>query len=144
MAWYYYAAAAAVKLASEVQQGNSQAASYGAQKDQAKANSRMALQQGNAAEEIQRRQIAVELGKQRAAGAQSGFDSSSSSMASLQSQNAAEMELDVLTKRYEARLRSINYDNEASRLKASESSARVSGWLGGASGAMGIMGGYGG
>jgi hypothetical protein len=96
MGYYYYAAVAAVKVASVISQANGQAASAGAAKDQARVNSRTALEQGNAPEEIQRRQNALKLGEQRAAAAESGFDPSSGSLATLQSQSAGELELDSL------------------------------------------------
>jgi len=149
MAWYYYAAVAAVKLASSVAEGNSNAASFGAQKTQARLNARAAYQQGSAAEDAQRRENALKLGEQRAAAAQSGFSPSSASMLEMQGESAANLELDALTTRYNSIMKAVSFTNEASRHRASEVAARTSGWMSGIGNAAstfagGAGGGYGG
>lgn len=139
MAWYYYAAVAAVSY----MKAQSGAHGYGVQKDQAKANARYSRQQGAAAEDTQRRQNALKLGEQRAAAAQSGFDSSSGSMATLQGQSAGELELDALTTRYNALMKTIGYENQAAVFKVNESQARTSAYTGGVMQALGGSGGGG-
>lgn len=59
------------------------------------------LAQAGQQELAQRRRAAVDLGRQRAAGAQSGFDMTSGTLADLYQQSAMNAELDALNIRYE-------------------------------------------
>lgn len=135
------------KAGTDFAQADGKQDAYKAQERVARYNRANALRQGSAAEDTQRRQSALKLGQQRAAAAQSGFDSSSGSMATLQSQSAGELELDALTTRYESVLKSIGYKNEADRAHASAINAETSGYMNFASSMIGGMaggGGYGG
>ena len=136
--------AAGVAAVSAIYQGNSQAAELESQADTAKVNARITRQKTDAAEEAQRRRMALERGNQRAAAAESGFDPSSGSLADLQVKSAGEMELDALTQRYEGTLKSISFENEAKQLRASASSARTTGYLTAAATLIGAAGGGGG
>ncbi len=69
----------------------------------------------NANEERIRRANALRLGEQRAAAAQSGFDPSSGSLASLQSESAGQAELDALTERYKGDLNAWRADEQINR-----------------------------
>lgn len=120
---------AAIQAVGAIFTGNSQAAQYDAQKDTAMVNARLARQQASAAEDAQRRRMALQLGEARASAATSGFDPSSGSIVKLQEKSAGEMELDALTTRYEGTLKAISFDNEARRYKAARSAARTSGYL---------------
>lgn len=78
------------------------AAEYNAEVDRQRAA--VAMQQGNANEEAQRRQAAIALGRQTAATAQSGVDLTSGSALDLYQQSATNAELDALNIRYGAQL----------------------------------------
>ena len=121
--------AAGVAATGAIYQGNASAAELEAQADTAKINARLTRQKTDAAEEAQRRRMALARGEQRAAAAESGFDPSSGSLAELQVKSAGEMELDALTARYEGTLKSISFENEAKQLRASASGARTGGYL---------------
>ncbi|NOV24158.1 hypothetical protein E5S69_11610 [Cupriavidus necator] len=73
----------------------------------------VAFQQGNANEEAQRRQAALQLGKQRAATAQSGVDLASGSALDLYQQSATNAELDALNIRYGAQLQAQGYQQQS-------------------------------
>ena len=64
----------------------------------------------NANEERIRRSNAMQLGRQRVAAAQSGFDPNSGSIATLQAQSAGQAELDALTERYKGDLNAWQQD----------------------------------
>lgn len=122
-----------IAMVASAVQGRQEAANIGAEKQAARNSQRLAMQQGSAAEDTQRRQNALKLGEQRAAAAQSGFDSSLGSLASVQAQSAGELELDALTTRYDSLLRSIGFENQVRVKRAGERNARHSGYLGAAS-----------
>lgn len=94
---------------------------------------RVSRLQGSANEDSVRRHNARVLGAQRAAAAQSGFDSSSGSFASLQAQSAGEMELDALTGRYQSELDAIGHINRGASARAAGKAARNRGYLSAAS-----------
>jgi len=64
----------------------------------------------NANEERIRQRSSQELGAQRAAAAESGFDPNSGSLAALQQQSAGNAELDALTERYKGQLNAWQQD----------------------------------
>jgi hypothetical protein len=139
---YLEMAMAVVSAVGTVYSSNAQAAEMESQANTADANAKLERQKTNAAEEAQRRRMALIRGKERAAAAESGFDPNSGSLALLQIKSAGEMELDALTKRYEGTLKSITYENEASQLRAEAKGTRRSGYV---SAAATIIGGaYGG
>lgn len=103
--------AAAMAAAGAIASANAQASSaksaanaaeYNAEVDRQRAT--VALQQGNANEESQRRQAAIAMGRQTAATAQSGVDLTSGSALDLYQQSATNAELDALNIRYGAQL----------------------------------------
>jgi hypothetical protein len=126
---YVEMAMAVVSAVATVYSSNAQSAELESQANTADANAKLERQKTNAAEEAQRRRMALLRGKERAAAAESGFDPSSGSLALMQIKSAGEMELDALTKRYEGTLKSMSYENEAASLKAQASSSRRSGYV---------------
>ncbi len=112
------AAATAVQAMGSIYAGNAAAAQSTAAANQASANAANARLQSNAREEMQRRKNAMLLGDLRAASAQTGFDPSSGSLASLQARSSAQLELDALTERYNGELQSISLDNEAASYRS--------------------------
>lgn len=112
-----------------VYQGEQAARSENAAGDLALQNARNARLQGNAQEEAQRRQIALNLGNMRASAAESGFDASTGSLADLQTRNAGEMELDALTTRYQSQLQALSFENEAATRRVNAKNARKSGYM---------------
>lgn len=123
------AVSTAVGALGAVYQGNAAAAQANAQADNAAMNARNARLQGNAQEETMRRRNALQMGNVRAAAVETGFDPNSGSLASLQVNNAQEMELDALTSRYSSNLDAISFDNEAATRRSQASAARKSGYL---------------
>jgi hypothetical protein len=119
----------AVQAVGQVFAGNSQAAAAEGQANIADQNARTARLQANAREESLRRKSSLQLGEQRAAAAQSGFDSSTGSFAQLQGESASNAELDALTTRYEGQLQSLSFQNEAAGLRSNASTARKQGYL---------------
>lgn len=75
----------------------------------------MGYASSNANEERIRRANRLRLGEQRAAAAQSGFDPSSGSLASLQAESAGQAELDALTERYKGDLNAWRADEQINR-----------------------------
>lgn len=105
MAWYYWAAAAAVKVIGAVS-GGQQAI------QQAKAERDVGQMTANANEESTHANDAQRLGEQRAAAAQSGFDPNSGSFLQLQQQSAGNAFLGELNQRYQGQLASWRAYNE--------------------------------
>lgn len=126
---FFQMAAAAVQAMGAIYQGNAQAAGAEAAAGQAEANARITRQQSSANEDTRRRQSAMQMGDIRARAADSGFDPSSGSLATLQAKSAGEMELDILTKRYEDQLRAMSFDAEGASARTAAKSARRSGYL---------------
>ncbi|SDV49187.1 virion core protein, T7 gp14 family [Chitinasiproducens palmae] len=85
-------------------------------------NAGIAYQQGVAREEQQRRQSAQQLGAQRAAVSESGFDPSSGSALDVQVQSTGSAELDALQTRYQGILQANSYEEQArqSRMQAAQ------------------------
>lgn len=118
---YIYAAGAAVAAygvyaTSEAQaaanKANAQAADYNAKVQQQNAD--IARANAGAREDALRFQQRQLLAKQRAAAAESGFDSSSGSLGLVQEQSADRAELDALNVRYGGELDARGYGNQAS------------------------------
>lgn len=139
---FFQMAATAVQAIGQVYQGNAQAAGYEGAAGQAEANARITRQQSSANEDTRRRQVAVQMGEMRARAAESGFDPSSGSLLDLQANAAGEMELDVLTKRYEDTLRAMSFDAEASGYRRAAKGSRRSGYLNAFGTAMSSAGNY--
>lgn len=87
------------------------AATYNALADNNRAT--VALQQGNAQEESQRRQAAIALGNQNAAMAQTGTDLASGSALDLYKQSATSAELDALNIRYGSQLQAQGLQSQS-------------------------------
>lgn len=105
-------------------EGYGQAQSLKTQASQYEDQAKVTAQQSNSNEEIMRRRVKMQTGGMRAAANESGFDSSSGSLADLQGRSAGEAELDILTERYKAELQSIGLRNEAKSLRTSASNVR--------------------
>lgn len=105
-------------------EGYGQAQSLKTQASQYEDQAKVTAQQSNANEEIMRRRVKMQTGGMRASAAESGFDSSSGSMADLLTHSAGEAELDILTERYKAELQGIGLRNEATSLRKSASNVR--------------------
>jgi hypothetical protein len=143
MAWYYWAAVAAVKVIQGVaaQKGQNNAAMV---EDQ---NARNAETAGYANEDRQRRRNAFTLGTQRAAMSQSGFEGNTGSALELQGNSAGNAELDALTERYKGQLQGTADRNRANLYRAQGKAQLFGGVLNAASmiyGGAGGAGGYGG
>jgi len=83
----------------------------------AETSKRVGYATANANEERIRRNSAQELGNQRAATAQSGFDPSSGSMLKLQGDSAGNAELDALTERYKGQFNAWQQDEQVQRAR---------------------------
>lgn len=130
----------AVAAVGQLYQGYMQGEQASAEADGMRQNARTARQQTNANEETKRRQMAQRLGNLRASAAGTGFDASTGSLLDLQGRQAGEMELDVLTNRYEGELKAIGFENQARSLKSQAKAARIGGVISAASTlAMGSM-----
>jgi len=129
MAQFMMIASAATQFIGAIYQGEAEAKNANAAGDLATMNARNARLQSNAREETQRRHNTMALGNLRAASAETGFDASTGSLASLQTKSAGQMELDALTTRYEGELQSISFENEANAYRAKAKNARKSGVL---------------
>lgn len=132
----------ALSAVSQIASGYAAGAQADADANTARQNADIARQQTDATEEQNRRKTAMQRGDMRARSIETGFDASSGTLADLQIRSAAEMELDVLTSRYEGSLRALSFDNEAASAKARGKSARRSGYLNAAGSIMGSMGNY--
>ena len=123
------AASTTMQFLGNIYQGEAAGSEFNQAADAARRNAELARQQGNAREEMVRADSARKLGIQRAAAAQSGFDPSSGSLLDLQADSASQLELDALTARYQSRLESIGFENQASSLHAKAKAARTTGYL---------------
>ncbi len=121
----------AMQFIGNIYQGEAAGSEENQAADAARQNAEIARQQGNAREEMIRRDSALKLGVQRAAAAQSGFDPSSGSLLDLQADSASQLELDALTARYQSRLESIGFEKGANSLNAKAKAARTTGYLNG-------------
>lgn len=92
-------------------------------------NAKLTRQQNAAAEEGQRRQMAMALGDVRSLASESGFNPGGGSLLNLQTKTAAEMELDVLTTRYRGDLEAIGLSNDAKVGRLNAKRATASGFL---------------
>lgn len=119
----------AVAAVAQSAMGEMQGSAANVQGDIAFGNAQATRQQGSAREDMQRRQNAMRMGDLRARSAESGFDPSSGSLATLQTKSAAEMELDALTTRYESDLRALSFENEGRAQRYNARVARRSGYL---------------
>lgn len=122
-------AATAVQAVAQISQGESQGRAYNIQGDIAQANARNTRLATSANEDTQRRGQAMELGSLRASAAQSGFDSSTGSLATLQTKTAGEMELDALTNRYKGELQALSFENQAASMRYNAKASRTGGYL---------------
>lgn len=129
MAFAMMAVATAVQAVGAIYEGNAAAAQSQAAANTASANAQAVRLQANASEEAIRRRNALQLGEIRAGAAETGFDPSSGTLATLQSRSAAELELDALTERYNGQLRSISLENEAQSYRNRASAQRKTGYL---------------
>lgn len=125
-----------------IYEGNAAAAQSTAAADQAAANAHNVRLQTSAREEIQRRRNAMLLGELRASSAQTGFDPSSGTLASLQSDSAAQLELDTLTERYNGELQAINLDNESQSLRNRAKAQKRTGYIRAAGSVLNAAGNY--
>jgi hypothetical protein len=119
----------AISAAGAVYQAEQQSKAMNAQAKQSELNAITARQQGNAAEEAQRRKNAQLMGMQRAAAAESGFDPNTGSLATLQIKSAGETELDALTARYQGTIQGMGLDQQATSLRSQARNTRTSGYL---------------
>lgn len=122
-------ASAAISAVGALSSSRTAASEANANAQIASNNATLARQRGNAAEELTRRRTARALSEQRAAVAQSGFDPSSGSALALQTESAANAELDALTARYEGNLRALSFEQEANNMKARARAARSQGYV---------------
>jgi hypothetical protein len=99
-----------------------------AEADLDEANAKAAAQQASAAEDLQRRRGRQILARQRASIAESGIGFGGSSER-LQQDSAVQAELDALTVRYEGRMRSLGFGNDARYARSRASNARAGGYL---------------
>jgi hypothetical protein len=121
-------------------QANNQGKAIQASENEA---ARVDRQQGSANEDSVRRRNAQVLGAQRAAAAQSGFQSNTGSLADLQTQNAGELELDALTGRYQSELSAIGHENRGRSARAAGKAARTQAFISAAGSILGAGYAYG-
>jgi hypothetical protein len=126
---YIQMAAAGLQAIGQMAQGESQGRALNQQGDLAVANAANTRAATYANEDTQRRQNAVRMGEVRASAAQSGFDASAGSLATLQTKSAGELELDALTNRYKGQLQAMSFDNEAASLRYGAKASRRQGYL---------------
>lgn len=123
------------------------AANYNALASQQR--STVALQQGNANEDAQRRQAAIALGNQNAAMAQTGTDLASGSALDLYKQSATNAELDALNIRYGSQLQAQGLQSQstldsmqATQDRRNASDAMTAGYLNAGAAALSSYGSY--
>jgi hypothetical protein len=135
--------AGGVSAMGAIASGNAQAAQYDAQAQAARYNADMQRQQSSAVaqqtsarEDLQRKQARQILGKQVAAGAQSGVNISTGSAADVFRQSLYDAEMDALNIRYEGELNRVGLLNQASLsdwegrvAKSNSKSAQRAGYL---------------
>lgn len=119
----------AVSIAGQMQQAKAQSSAANYNQKVAQRNAKIALQQGDADAEAQRRKNLITLGAMRAAYGASGVTAEGSPLDVLET-SATNMELDrqsILTK---ARLRAMGYEEDSTLSGMSSSAARSSGLTG--------------
>ncbi|MCH7275034.1 virion core protein, T7 gp14 family [Burkholderia gladioli] len=126
-------AGAAVSGAGALMSGINQSNQYGQQADALDRNAALAdaqagqvFAQGVQREETQRAQAGQQLGAQRAAVAESGFDPNSGSALDVQVQSARNAELDALQTRYQGILQGTSLEDSARQTRYQASVARAS------------------
>ncbi|WP_124076365.1 hypothetical protein [Burkholderia gladioli] len=124
---------AAVAGAGALMSGINQSNQYGQQADALDRNAALAdaqagqvFAQGVQREETQRAQAGQQLGAQRAAVAESGFDPNSGSALDVQVQSARNVELDALQTRYQGILQGTSLEDSARQTRYQASVARAS------------------
>jgi hypothetical protein len=124
-----------------------QAAAYNATINRQRAD--MALQQGNAQEEAQRRESRRAMGSMRAGLVENGIALDSGTGADLVAESSLNSEMDALNIRYGAQINARGYNAQAELDDYSAESARgrakeakKAGWLGAASSVLTAAGGY--
>lgn len=123
------AVSTAVSALGAIYEGNAAAAQSQAAANTAAANANAVRLQTNAKEEAIRRRNAMQMGDLRAASAQTGFDPSGGTLASLQSRSAGQLELDALTERYNGELQSISLENDAQSFRNRAKAQKQTGYL---------------
>ena len=113
--------AGATQAVGAIAQGNAQAAQFDSQAAAARYNANIQRQQAEAAaqqagmrEELQRRQARQVMGRQVAAGAQSGVNITTGTAADVFRQSLYDAEMDALNIRYEGELNRVGLLNQAS------------------------------
>lgn len=132
----------AMQAVGAIYSGYSEGSAADAEAANARSNASMTRMQTSAQEDMQRRQMRMRAGESRAAAVESGFDPNSGSLGAMQAKTAAEMELDVLTARYEGELQALSFDNEAASHKSRAKAARRQAWLNAAGTVFGSAGNY--
>ncbi|WP_186152452.1 virion core protein, T7 gp14 family [Burkholderia gladioli] len=149
-------AGAAVSGAGALMSGINQSNQYGQQADALDRNAALAdaqagqvFAQGVQREETQRAQAGQQLGAQRAAVAESGFDPNSGSALDVQVQSARNAELDALQTRYQGILQGTSLEDsarqtryQASVSRASSRSSLISGGISAAASTLGGLASY--
>ena len=136
------AISAAVSAAGAVAQGvaTSKAASYNA--GVARQNAQIAEAQGNASAEAQSRDAARKIGSTVAAYGASGVQMADGSAADVLADSASMAALDNATVRYNAKIRSINYQEQSALDDMQASNAMTSSYFGVANSALGLASAY--
>jgi len=143
-------AATAASTVGALYGGAQQASSYNQQAAAAeqgaaagRLQARQAYDAGTSNEVMQRRQAAQQLGAQRAAVAESGFNPNSGSALQVQRDSAINAEMDALQTRYEGLLRGNAFDQQARQdeyqakvLRSSAKNARTSSYVSAAAAAL--------
>ncbi len=144
---------AAVAGAGALMSGINQSNQYGQQADALDRNAALSDQQagqvfaqGVQREETQRAQAGQQLGAQRAAVAESGFNPNTGSALDVQVQSARNAELDALQTRYQGILQGTSLEDQATQQRYQAATARASSRSalisGGISAAAAALGGY--
>jgi hypothetical protein len=153
---YLSIASGVVGVISSISQGNAnaasersaaQAAEYNATINRQRAD--MALQQGNAQEEVKRRENRRAMGNLRAGLVENGIALDSGSGADLVEESSLNSEMDALNIRYNSQINARGYtaqaeldDYSAEAAKGRAKQARTAGFIGAASSALSAAGGY--
>lgn len=133
------AAASGITAVGQLYQGYAQGKQYSAAANNADANADRARLVSSANEDSERRKARLMMGQSRAMAAQSGFDPSSGTLAEIQSRNAGELELDILTNRYSNELQALSFENEAASMRSQAKATRISSGLSAAGAIFGGM-----
>lgn len=127
------ATAAVLKAGAQVAQGVSGYNAGKAQEKMSQAEARSAIQVGAIEESRIRKEGETFLGETRAVQASSGVDITSGSPADVAAESARNIELDALTRRYQARTQSWGKTIEGRQAAAKGSAALTQGIIGGTS-----------